>query len=287
MKPLVISFSGGRTSAYMTKLLLDKYSGTRDIIVIYANTGKEREETLDFIHNCDVHFGFNTIWIETIVNPVFGKAGTVKIVDYKSASRKGEPFEAVISKYGIPNMGTIHCTRELKTSPTLRYIKSLGWKDYEQALGIRIDEPKRIKKRDKIIYPLVNEFPATKLMVNKWWNSQPFDLQLKGYEGNCDLCWKKSKRKLLTLLVEKPELADWWNEMELKYGHYIPDTHKHNSKVKIPATFYRDNTSIKELIEDSKEPFVRATDDFTLSQLMHSVPELDFTGGCEESCEPF
>lgn len=287
MKPLLISFSGGRTSAYMTKLLLDKYLGKRDIVVVYANTGKEREETLEFIHNCDTHFGFNTVWIETEINPEFGKAGKVKFVTYETASRKGEPFEAVIAKYGIPNMGTIHCTRELKTSPTLRYIKSLGWKDYEQALGIRIDEPRRIKQRDKIIYPLVKEFPSTKIMVNKWWATQPFDLQLKGYEGNCDLCWKKSKRKLLTLIVEHPELAEWWNEMEIKYGHYIPETHKHNSKVQIPATFYRGNTSMQELIEDSKQPFVKATDDFTLEQLMHSQPELDFTDGCEESCEAF
>lgn len=287
MKPLVISFSGGRTSAYMTKLLLEKYRGKRDIAVIYANTGKEREETLEFIHNCDTHFKFNTIWIETEINPVFGKGGNVRIVTYETASRKGEPFEDVIAKYGIPNMGTIHCTRELKTNPTLRYIKSLGWKDYEQALGIRIDEPKRIKQRDKIIYPLVKEFPTTKLMVNKWWNFQKFDLKLKGYEGNCDLCWKKSKRKLLTLLVEKPELSEWWNEMEIKYGHYIPETHKHNPNVKIPATFYRENTSIQELIEDAKTPFIKSTDDFTLQQLMHSEPELDFTNGCEESCEAF
>lgn len=287
MKPLVISFSGGRTSAYMTKLLLDKYNGKRDIAVIYANTGKEREETLEFINNCDVHFAFNTTWIETEVNPEFGKAGNVRIVTYETASRHREPFEAVIAKYGIPNMGTIHCTRELKTSPTLRYIKSLGWKDYEQALGIRIDEPKRIKQRDKIIYPLVNEFPATKLMINKWWHNQPFDLQLKGYEGNCDLCWKKSKRKLLTILLERPELAEWWNDMEIKYGNYVPPTHAHNTKVQLPVTFYRANTSMQELIEDSREPFMRASDDFTLQQLMFSQPELDFTDGCGESCEAF
>lgn len=287
MKPLVISFSGGRTSAYMTVKLLEKYKGKRDIHVVFANTGKEREETLLFVHQCDVNFGFNTVWIETEINPEFGKGGNVRIVDYKTASRNGEPFEQVIAKYGIPNMGTIHCTRELKTSPTLRYLKQMGIKDYEQALGIRIDEPKRIKPKDKIIYPLVHDFPTTKLMVNQWWANQPFDLQLKGYEGNCDLCWKKSKRKLMTILIERPELADWWNEMEVKYGNYIPETHRHNPLLKLPVTFYRNSESMQDLIEDSKFPFKLATDDFTKQDLMFSQPELDFTNGCEESCEAF
>lgn len=287
MKPLVISFSGGRTSAYMTVKLLEKYKGKRDIHVVFANTGKEREETLLFVHQCDVNFGFNTVWIETEINPEFGKGGNVRIVDYKTASRNGEPFEQVIAKYGIPNMGAIHCTRELKTSPTLRYLKQMGIKDYEQALGIRIDEPKRIKPKDRIIYPLVHDFPTTKLMVNKWWAIQSFDLQLKGYEGNCDLCWKKSKRKLMTILIERPELADWWNEMEVKYGNYIPETHRHNPLLKLPVTFYRNSESIQDLIEDSKFPFKLATDDFTKQDLMFSQPELDFTNGCEESCEAF
>ena len=49
MKPLVISFSGGKTSAYMAKLLIDKYNGKRRIVTVFANTGKEREETLLFL----------------------------------------------------------------------------------------------------------------------------------------------------------------------------------------------------------------------------------------------
>lgn len=61
-KKLVISFSGGRTSAYMTKMLLDSLDRSiYDIAVVFANTGKEREETLDFVHECDIRFGFDTI----------------------------------------------------------------------------------------------------------------------------------------------------------------------------------------------------------------------------------
>lgn len=284
---LLISFSGGRTSAYMTKLLLDNWSDTHEIVVVYANTGKEREETLKFIKKCDDEFGFNTVWIETVMNQINGKGCSFKIVDYYTASRNGEPFEDVIKKHGIPNAATPHCSREMKSSPVNKYINSLGWKDYKVALGIRIDELKRAKEKPKVIYPLVKDFPTTKLKVNQWWNLQKFNLELKGYEGNCDLCWKKSKRKLLTIIHENPSFIDWWNQMELKYGEYIPESRQHNDKIKPPFTFFRNSESASDYLEDSKIPFIKAKDDYTLNELMFSEPELDFTNGCEESCEAF
>jgi hypothetical protein len=280
MKPLVISFSGGRTSAYMTVKLLEKYKGKRDIHIVFANTGKEREETLKFVHDCDVNFGWGVVWIERDDTD-----NLYKIVDYYTASRNGEPFEILIKKYGIPNTPFPHCTREMKTRVITKYTKDVVGNEYDMALGIRADEPKRIKPKEQIVYPLVYEFPSTKIMVNKWWQNQPFNLELKGYEGNCDLCWKKSKRKLLTILLEKPELAVWWNEMEMKYGNYVPESQQ-DSRI-TPITFFRHNESTQDLIEDSKFPFKKATDDFTLQDLMYSQPELDFTNGCEESCEAF
>lgn len=284
MKPLVVSFSAGETSARMANLLNDKYNGKRDIINIMANTGKERPETLEFAAKVDEHFKLNSVWVEGVQFHGQRKASGHKLVDFDSASRKGEPFEDMIIKHGIPNKVFPHCTRELKTNPINSYLKSLGLTDYEMAIGIRADEPKRIKIKPKIIYPMVKEFPHTKQVVNNYWASQPFRLELKGYEGNCDMCWKKSKRKLLTLLVEKPELAAWWNGMEVKYANHIPPTQEAHRIA--PITFYRQNESMAELIEESKFPFERANDD-SLAQLMFSQPELDFTDGCEETCEAF
>ena len=52
--PAVVSFSGGRTSAHLLKHTVDAYGGELpdDIAVVYANTGLEGPETLDFIDTC-------------------------------------------------------------------------------------------------------------------------------------------------------------------------------------------------------------------------------------------
>lgn len=281
-KKLLVSFSGGQTSAYMTKWCIDNLSNQYEIEVVFANTGKEREETLQFVNECDKRFNFNTVWVEAVVDPEKGKGTSFKVVTFESASRNGEPFEEVIKKYGVPNSSFPHCTRELKTVPIHKYIKSLKWKKYYTAIGIRKDEIDRIDKNYKkrrFVYPFIalNMKPSDKIDVNIFWLMQDFRLELKGYEGNCDLCWKKSDRKLLTLLLENPNRSEWWYEMQKKYG-------------KDKYYFYRKNRSIIELLKQSQSPFKEARDDskdtikFTSLELFD---DLDLTNGCEESCEPF
>jgi 3'-phosphoadenosine 5'-phosphosulfate sulfotransferase (PAPS reductase)/FAD synthetase len=215
---LFISFSGGRTSAYMSKLILDsvRYKDIEKVFV-FANTGKEREETLEFVHKCDQEFGLNLVWVEAVVNPENGIGTTFKIVDYDTADRKGKPFSDMIEKYGLSNKDFPHCTRELKSAPIKKFAQSLT-REYKMAIGIRIDERKRINRikadKEKWIYPLVDVFPTNKRTVLDFWANQDFDLNLNDYEGNCDLCWKKSLAKRIRILSENPHLGDQWEEWE-------------------------------------------------------------------------
>jgi hypothetical protein len=293
-KKLRISFSGGRTSAFMTKWLLDNLQDQYEMIVCFANTGKEREETLQFIDRCDKDFGFNVIWIEAVPDIKFIETPTFKIVDFDSASRNGEPFEWLLSNGGIVNQNRPKCTNILKTIPLNKYTKSLGWKKYYTALGIRSDEPQRLNrekaKKERLIY-FADFLNVTKSDVNLFWSKQSFDLKLKSYEGNCDLCFKKGLRKLMTIVKENPQLTNWWRDMEKKYENFTPERYLHNDKIKMIHRFYRDNMTIDEIIEESNFPFELARDEshdidkFKQMQLWNNY--LDSNGGCTESCEVY
>lgn len=217
--PIVVSFSGGRTSAYMLRLLLDNYPAAA-LHVVFANTGKERPETLNFVQACSLRWGIPIVWVEAEVVPAKGVATGYRVVSYETASRDGEPFEAVIAKYGIPNNSFPHCSRELKTQPIGAWLRAtFAGQPFRMALGIRADEAER---EGAWWYPLI-EWGVTKAQVRQFWRNQPFDLGLKDYEGNCDLCWKKGHNKVLTLLEERPELGQWWAAMETKYGRITPN----------------------------------------------------------------
>lgn len=90
--PRVISNSGGRTSAWMTLLEMEHGLGPEEY-VIFCNTGKEREETLQFLHRQQTILGVPIIWLE------YCRWNRWKQVSYETASRKGEPFEAIIADH--------------------------------------------------------------------------------------------------------------------------------------------------------------------------------------------
>jgi len=282
---LFISFSGGRTSAFMTKWMLDNVQDDYNkIIVVFANTGQENEETLRFVNQCDKQWGLSVVWVEAVVDFRKNKGVTHHVVDFSSASRKGEPYIEVIKKYGIPNMSYPHCNRDLKLAPLHSYAKELGWKkgSYETAIGIRIDEMDRVSSKmveEKIIYPLVENKKMTKEMISIWWSKQSFNLNLKEHEGNCKWCWKKSKRKLLTLAKDTPEVFDFPMEMEERYG--LSGHNEDGTK----RVFFRNNKSTKEIIALSKLPFVpfsEAAINFDMFDF-----DMDSSNGCSDGCEVF
>ena len=243
MKNLLVSFSGGETSAYLAKWLLDNKYKEYNMIFVFANTGDEEERTLEFVNQCSVNWGIDIVWVEAVVHKDKRKASTHKIVNFKNASRNREPFIDVIDKYGIPNQNFLHCNREMKLNPIKSYVKSLGWNNYETAVGIRVDEIDRInknRKKLKLIYPLVNIKPTTKQEISYWWSKQNFRLNLESYKTNCRTCWKKSDKVLAKIYKDNPEYFNFNEEMENKYGCG-------------KYTFFRNGRSTKELLEQLKK----------------------------------
>ena len=245
-----------------------------DKVFTFANTGKEKEETLKFIDRCDKEWGLNIVWLEAKVINEKGKGTSYKIVDFKTASRNGEPFVDMLNKYPMPNNFASNCTRELKQRPIDKFVKELGYKEVITAIGIRHDERHRKSihaDKENLIYPLCDDIQVDYMFIRKWWANQCFDLEIKDYEGNCDLCFKKSMRKRLTLIKENPNIAKWWQEAEEKYGNEI-----------VPRFDLRSNKTIKEIIELSKQPFRTVEDVYELSKTQGNLfeEELDIETDC-------
>ena len=286
-KKLLVSFSGGETSAFMAQWLWKHKQDEYEMIFVFANTGLENEETFNFIGKCSEHFGFHIYWIEAKVYHDERKSSGFVEVDIKNTSSMGEPFEEVIKKYGISNMAFPHCTRELKQNPMMAFAKDI-WdgEEYYTAIGIRADEIDRVNakwKEKKFIYPLASPkwgIPITKSMINFYWDNQPFRLELKGYQGNCITCWKKSDKKLFQIAKENPTAFDFMLRMEKEYPEVGAEFKKDiNAKSR---TFFRENRSAKDIIEQAKNWDGKVIDD---SEDKNVQLNLDLIGG--ESCEIF
>jgi 3'-phosphoadenosine 5'-phosphosulfate sulfotransferase (PAPS reductase)/FAD synthetase len=255
--PAVISFSGGRTSGYMLRQILD--AGLRpDVHVLFCNTGKEYDETLDFVHQCEVHWGVEIHWLEyhRIYLPTYKSDDVRKIaerarlasgriarprprgareagwreVDFETANRTGEPYRNFIDMNGLPNPATRTCTTELKVRVMKKWMIARGYKKWDSVVGIRADEPRRIAKLSRQpperwtnVMPLARA-GVTESDVFAFWRDQEFDLGLAHdpvlgtYRGNCDGCVLKATDKLLRIEREDPGRLEWWAEAERDAG---------------------------------------------------------------------
>lgn len=226
--PAAVSFSGGRTSGYMLRRILDAHGGALppDVHVLFANTGKEREETLAFVRDCGARWGVPVAWVE------YAGAGAYRETTFATAGRAGEPFDRFLAEIAarpvpanrIPNPVTRQCTAVLKRRVLRDWMRDRGYEHWDVVAGIRADEPARAarlrqpqRERFEFVLPLVDA-RVGEPDVMAFWRAQPFDLGLRSYEGNCDLCYLKSVGKRLRLIAERPASAAWWAAAERRAG---------------------------------------------------------------------
>ena len=254
LEPTCISFSGGRTSGYMLYKILEAHqmSLPKEAVVCFANTGKEDEATLKFVNDCSINWNVPIVWLE--YTEADESKDRWKQVTYETASRNGEPFEAVIRKKNyLPNPVTRFCTIEMKIRTIANYLLSIGMcekrshGEYMSWVGIRADEPRRAAKIPRDRTPLVAA-GVTKEMVGEFWRNQSFDLELPNingvtYHGNCDLCFLKGSSQTMSLITEKPERAVWWAKMEALALASKPDG----------ARFRKDRPSYASMMQFTKD----------------------------------
>jgi hypothetical protein len=290
MKPkLAISFSGGRTSAVMTKLCVEKFKDSHDIAITFANTGCEHENTLKFVDQCDKHFNWNVVWVEAKINQDHGQGTRHSVVNYETASRKGEPFIEAAKKYGLPNPIFQWCTRELKEHAMRSYLRyGIGWeaKTYWTAIGIRADEIDRVSQKrieHMFVYPLVDA-GWTKDDIKRECASWPFDLDLKGeHYGNCVWCYKKSMRKLMTLAQDDESIFDFPQHLEDRFKYSGAGAKDKGREI------FRKNMNTIDILELARTGNFEPYRDQDQLDMGFSTPNydvfLDTGSACGESCE--
>jgi len=245
--------------------------------ITFANTGKEMPQTLDFVRDVGENWGVDIAWLERFARPSREDEKNkyiyeTRIVDYESASRKGEPYAALIkARRYAPNPVARFCTSDLKIRAMLEYLTNVcGFETpITSFVGIRGDEHRRaVKMNGKIESGQERYLPlyldgVTAKDVGRFWSNNDFDLNLPNNNGvtdlgNCDLCFLKGYKKKQSIVREHPELADWWIEQEEsltkevgKAAYFRSDQPSYKTMKKIAL----DQTSIfDELLDDETIP---------------------------------
>ena len=270
----VVSFSGGRTSARLVLMCLSIY-GKENVDVVYMDTGAEHPLTYKFINDLVNVFGVSVTCLRGNFDQPLGVGVGYNVVELSNCKFDLVPFKAMMKKYGVPYIGGMFCTDRMKLTPYKKYCdEKYGKKNYETILGIRADEPARLRYRPFISY-LADICDDEKQDILNWWKEQVFDLEIDEWLGNCVFCPKKSNLKLAAAQRDEPELYQEWLDMLYSDSVRVDDNTGHYSKM------YRGNQSLESLI---------ATFDGSTCQeikaRIRGTKSLD-TNSCSESCEVF
>ena len=240
--PALVSFSGGRTSAYMLHEIVQAHGGqlADDVLVTFANTGREMPETLDFVRDCAAQFGCAITWLE------YRPDGGFAVVDHATAARSGEPFDAMLArKKFLPNVVARFCTQELKIRPMRDFARSLGWDHWTNVVGLRADERYRVasikasaeRERWDIAVPLAAA-GVSKHEVSAFWAMRNWGLQLPTINGttpmgNCDCCFLKGEATIAGIMRARPGCGEWWAEKERETGATWSKRFSHSGLLKV------------------------------------------------------
>lgn len=262
----------------MAKRLLDERTANQELLFVIANSSQEDPRSLEFADRCDRAWGLNLVYVEAAIDPKVGVGTSHSVVSFDTADRSGRVFEEMVRKYGLPNKNYPHCTRELKLHPIHSYAESVWGPEYQTAIGIRADEVDRMSRSaaaKRIIYPLI-KWGIKKPDVVAWWKEQPFDLYLPENWGNCTWCWKKTLRKHLTNITQRPDVYDFPERLERQYAL------AGRSAKPEPRVLFRERMTTVDLRRRALEPFEPFVDGNEAYD-----PDLDVPGGAcgTDSCE--
>lgn len=236
MRPTVLSLGGGVQSTVMALSLTEKYYDHRiasqlgNPLVIMADTGSEKEETMEYIKN--------------IVRPALLEEN---IPFHIIKSEKGNLHEYYYSINKIPRREFRNCTMDFKIDPIVQHIKKIGLKRkikqrVRMAIGISTDEIHRMKENPITwidnVYPLI-EANFSREDCIKWFKERNLPIPVK---SGCFLCPFNRKSEWIDLMKNKPELINIAVDLENNARLHSPN----NKKI----TLYRENLPLANFIKE-------------------------------------
>ena len=100
-------------------------------LVIFCDTGREHLKTYKFINDFEAY-------------------ENIPIIRLKWNNVDGDPFQKLLERKNyklVPNRVKRFCTDELKIKTSKRYLRSIGIRKFENLIGFRADEERRVLNR--------------------------------------------------------------------------------------------------------------------------------------------
>ena len=274
----VVSFSGGRTSAYLVISAIELF-GVENVDVVSMDTGAEHPMTYEFIRQFHAYitevYGLEITYLRTNFDSPLGQGNSYHVLGVDRIKADLKPFADMVNKYGVPYIGGMFCTDRMKLVPFTKYCnEKYGRGNFETWLGIRADEPKRLTEKKGIRYLAeISDFEKEDIL--EFWSKMPFDLDIPEWLGNCVFCPKKSNLKLAAAQRDEPEL--YHDFLNMIYS----DSVRHDNKTGHWSQMYRGKKSLEQVIG----MFDGSTGDEIKARIRGT--KATNTGSCSESCEVF
>ncbi|MBU1142070.1 MAG: hypothetical protein KKH92_00330 [Firmicutes bacterium] len=208
----VVLYSGGASSAYIAKWVVDKY-GLENSILFFTDTLWEDEDNLRFMEECASYIGIEI----------------TKVVDGRT------PEDVFFEDKYLGNARFARCSEELKVRQTLIFIEEVRMSGFEPILyfGIGPHEKHRAESLTKHyehfpIEPVKCEFPmidsisedikAKIIIENEWGIKLPRMYELGFHHANCKgRCVRGGFHHYANLYLEWPEVYEEQETMEEKF----------------------------------------------------------------------
>lgn len=241
-----------------------------DVLLSFQNTGKEHARTYEFLSELEDALGRRIVWLEYRPPKTRGGAPAemrFEIVSFETADRTGAPFEMLMEAINAfrhrigkgpiaPWWRSRICTTYMKTRLARRYVEALGWKEHDEFVGLRADEPDRVERLRVGVPKRIGRFAPlsdagfTVDDVASFWAQQSFQLNLPSHLGNCTGCFLKDQADLSRALDQNND-AVFWSNMQKKWPGFGGKNHAgyENLVGEAPARY-----SIERALKAGQEP---------------------------------